>query len=89
MGEILNNWHAGATPIEGMDALVRHRANKASICCPMPPKRLVPMRRFTRYDCFDGLFISADWHLLKPDAAIYRAFILRDEFRLNAVHIRR
>lgn len=23
---------------------------------------------------FDGLFISCDWHLLKPDAAIYRAF---------------
>ncbi|GEM_PF-4342518 len=23
VGEILNNWHAGATPIEGMDALVR------------------------------------------------------------------
>lgn len=85
VGEILNNWHAGATPIEGMDALVR-RIKTAGYGVYLLSNAAKTVHAYAPnlpgYDCFDGLFISADWHLLKPEVAIYRAFC--DEFRLNA-----
>ena len=34
------------------------------------------------YECFDGIFVSADWKLLKPERAIYEKFL--SLYELNA-----
>ena len=38
--------------------------------------------RFLPRDFFNGVFVSADYHMLKPDVRIYKAFL--DKYGLNA-----
>ena len=38
--------------------------------------------RFLPLDFFNGVFVSADYHMLKPDVRIYKAFL--DKYVLNA-----
>lgn len=85
VGQILNNWHEGAAPIDGMDALIRRlRAAGYGVYLLSNAAKTIHAYapRLPGYDCFNGLFFSADWHLLKPEIAIYRAFC--DEFHLDA-----
>ena len=66
---------------------VSGRPDTGSTCCPTLPKRSMPMRRACpATTAFNGLFFSADWHLLKPEIAIYRAFC--DEFHLGRGRVR-
>lgn len=81
---ILDCWHTEAEPMPGMEALVR-RVKAAGYGVYLLSNTAKSFHGFAPklpgYDCFDGLFASADWHLLKPEIAIYRAFC--DEFRLS------
>lgn len=76
---VLSAWHTVGAPIPGMDALIRRlkAANYGiyllSNTADTFHSRLRPL--LPAIDCFDGTFISADCHLLKPDPAIYRAFL--------------
>lgn len=81
---IVYTWHTEATEIEGMDALVR-RVKAAGYGVYLLSNAAKALRTYQQklpgYDCFDGLFVSAEWHLLKPEIAIYRVFC--DEYGLK------
>ena len=81
---ILRNWHTEATHMPGMEMLVR-RVKQAGCGVYLLSNTAKSFHAFAQklpaYECFDGMFISADCHLLKPETAIYHAFC--DEFRLK------
>lgn len=78
---VLSAWHTVGEPLPGMDALIR-RLKAAGYGLYLLSNTAVTFHTRLRpllpaIDCFDGTFISADCHLLKPDPAIYQAFLER------------
>jgi len=79
----MDDWHTEATHIPGMEALIRRvkAAGYGVYLLSNTAKSFHGFRsKLPAYDCFDGMFISADCHLLKPEIAIFQAFC--DEYRL-------
>lgn len=75
--QIMEEWVEDMPPIPGTEELARdlkaagyHLYLLSNTCDRFYSfRRLIPALRY-----FDGEFVSADWHLLKPDAEIFRAF---------------
>ena len=84
MRDILDNWHRDIPPLDGVYALVEELKGKgygiyllSNTCSRFHSFREnIPALRF-----FDGEFISADCHLVKPEPGIYLRFL--EQFRLR------
>lgn len=81
---LFENWHKDIPPFPEMESLIE-RLKKAGYNIYLLSntgdryytfRKNIPALRF-----FDGEFISCDWHLLKPDVAIFHTFCLH--FGLN------
>lgn len=74
---IMAGWHKKAVWMPGMDPLVR-RVKTAGYGVYLLSNTAKSFHGFDAqmpaYACFDGMFISADCQLLKPDPAIFHAF---------------
>lgn len=82
--DILDNWHRDIPPLDGIYDLVKELKGKgygiyllSNTCTRFHSFREnIPALKF-----FDGEFISADCHLVKPEPGIYRLFL--EEFGLD------
>lgn len=85
VAQILDNWHRDIPPLEGMYELVRELKDNGYPLYLLS-NTSVEFHEFRRQipalELFDQVFISADWHLLKPEPAIYGVFLAH--FRLKA-----
>lgn len=76
---VLDAWHTVGQPIPGMESLIRalHAAGYGIYLLSNTATTFHTRLRvlLPAIECFDGVYISADCHLLKPDPAIYRAFL--------------
>lgn len=78
--DILDNWHRDIPPLDGVYELVRELKEKGYGIYLLSNtsarfhsfRENIPALRF-----FDGEFISADCHLIKPEPGIYRQFLAR------------
>jgi len=78
--DILDNWHQDIPPLDGIYDLVEELKGKgygvyllSNTCTRFHSfRKNIPALRF-----FDGEFISADCHFIKPEAEIYRLFLAR------------
>ena len=76
--DILDKWHQDVPPLDGIYNLVEELKGKGYCIYLLSNtstrfhsfRKNIPALRF-----FDGEFISADHHLLKPDPGIYRCFL--------------
>ncbi len=74
---IIERWCDDIPAIEGMEELVKEakQAGYSLYLLSNTSKRFHQFRQhINALQYFDGVFISADWKLLKPDPEIYRAF---------------
>lgn len=82
--DILDNWHQDVPPLDGIYDLVEELKGKGYCIYLLSNtstrfhsfRKNIPALRF-----FDGEFISADHHLIKPEPGIYRCFL--EEFSLE------
>lgn len=82
--DILDQWHQDVPPLDGIYNLVEELKGKGYCIYLLSNtstrfhsfRKNIPALRF-----FDGEFISADHHLLKPEPEIYRCFL--EEFGLE------
>ena len=82
--DILDNWHQDIPPLDGVYDLVEELKGKgygiyllSNTCARFHSfRKNIPALRF-----FDGEFISADCHLVKPEPGIYLRFL--EQFRLR------
>lgn len=82
--KILTDWYTGMTPISEMEDIVRQLKQNGYNLYLLSNvsqdfhqfKHIIPGIHY-----FDGLFLSSDWQLIKPDPEIYRLFF--QEFNLN------
>ena len=82
--DILDNWHRDIPPLDGIYDLVEELKGRgydiyllSNTCTRFHSFREnIPALRF-----FDGEFISADCHLVKPEPGIYQQFLVK--FALN------
>lgn len=78
--DILDHWHQDIPPLDGIYDLVEELKGKgygiyllSNTCTRYHSfRKNIPALRF-----FDGEFISADCHFIKPEAEIYRLFLSR------------
>ena len=78
-------WKIHIIPMEGMAELVRELKGKGYGVYLLSNANLRLRTYFPRipgWECFDGLFVSAEHRLLKPQHEIYEKFL--DTFCLNA-----
>lgn len=82
---ILENWHQDIPPLDGMYELARELKQEGGYSLYLLSNTSEKFHDFRKnipaLEFFDGEFISADWHLLKPEPEIYSAFLAH--FRLN------
>lgn len=75
--QLYRHWNEDIPPVPGVEQLIA-RARAAGYGIYLLSNTSERYHRFRRHIAalrwFDGEFISADWHLLKPDVAIYQAF---------------
>lgn len=82
--DILDNWHQDIPPLDGIYDLVKELREKgydlyllSNTCTRFHSfRKNIPALRF-----FEGEFISADHHLVKPEPGIYQQFLIK--FALN------
>lgn len=75
--EIVTNWYKHKTLIEGMEDLARELKEEGYnlyLLSNAGTQFYLYRDTLTALKYFEGEFISAQWHLLKPDIKIYRAF---------------
>lgn len=78
--DILDNWHQDIPPLDGIYDLVEELKGKgygiyllSNTCTRFHSfRKNIPALRF-----FDGEFISADYHLVKPEPGIYQQFLAK------------
>lgn len=75
--QVLNGWMSDIPPVPGTEALVQDLKKAgyriyllSNTCSAFHTFR----KRIPALQWFDGVFASADWHLVKPEPEIYRAF---------------
>ena len=75
--QVMGEWNMDPQAIPGMEELVR-RVKKSGWCVYLLSNTAVTYHQYSHklpaIDCFDGQFISADYHLLKPNREIYEKF---------------
>ena len=84
LDKALGAWFQYVPPVEGMDSLVRElKAAGYGIYLLTNANFQFHQYQDTvpAWSCFDGLLVSSDYKLLKPEPAIYRA--LTDKYRLE------
>ena len=76
--QVMENWMMEPRAIPGMENLIRAQ-KKAGRGIYLLSNTAAAFRQYCRklpaIDCFDGTFISADYHLLKPNREIYEKFV--------------
>ena len=76
--QVMDNWNMEPRPIAGMENLIRG-LKKSGLGIYLLSNTAVSYRKYCHklpaIDCFDGQFISADYHLLKPNREIYDKFV--------------
>lgn len=76
---ILTNWHQDIPPLDGVYELVRELKEESGYPIYLLSNTSADFHEFRKnipaLKFFDGEFISADWHLLKPEPAIYGVFL--------------
>lgn len=78
VAEIMANWHRDIPPLEGMYELVRELKDNGHpvYLLSNTSEEFHEFRRsIPALGLFEHVFISADWHLLKPEPAIYKVFL--------------
>ena len=74
---MVDNWNMDARAIPGMELLIRSLKKSGRGVYLLSNTALAFYRyrhKLPAIDCFDGQFISADYHLLKPNREIYEKF---------------
>lgn len=75
--QLLENWHQDIPPLPEMELLAQ-KLKEAGYSLYLLSNTSAKYHYFRKnipaLNYFDGEFISADWHLLKPEVEIYRAF---------------
>ena len=74
---LLANWHKDIPPFPEMERLAQNLKNNGYalyLLSNTSAKFHTFRKNIPALQYFDGEFISADWHLLKPDVTIYRTF---------------
>ena len=82
--ELLASWYNGLTPLPHMEELPRRLKDKGLnvyILSNAPQDYYLYEEKVPNHDVFDGIFISSDWRLSKPEHEIFRTFY--SHFRLN------
>lgn len=83
---ILDNWHQDIPPLDGIYDLVKELKEEGGYHIYLLSNTSAKFHDFRKnipaLKFFDGEFISADCHLLKPEPEIYQKFL--DHFRLEA-----
>lgn len=76
--DILDNWHQDVPPLDGIYDLVEELKGKG-YCIYLLSNTSARFHSFRKnipaLHFFDGEFISADHHLIKPEPGIYRCFL--------------
>jgi len=75
---MVENWNMDAKAVPGMERLIRSQKNSGKGIYLLSNTALAFYQyrhRLPAIDCFDGEFISADYHLLKPNREIYEKFV--------------
>lgn len=76
---ILANWHQDIPPLDGIYELVKELKEEGNYPIYLLSNTSAKFHDFRKnipaLKFFDGEFISADWHLLKPESAIYGVFL--------------
>ena len=83
--DILDNWHQDIPPLDGIYDLVKELSGKGYeiYLLSNTSKRFHSFRKnIPALEFFEGEYISADHHLVKPEPAIYQQFLSR--FALNS-----
>ena len=75
---VMENWNMEVRAIPGMESLIR-RLKSSGWGVYLLSNTAVAFYQYRHklpaIDCFDGTFISADYHLLKPNRDIYEKFV--------------
>lgn len=82
--ELLTTWYNGLDPLPQMaelPQLLKDRGMSVYILSNAPQDYYLYEGKIPSLHAFDGVFISSDWKLSKPDREIFRAFY--SHFRLN------
>lgn len=84
---ILYNWHQDIPPLDGVYELVRELKEEGGYPIYLLSNTSAKFHDFRKnipaLKFFDGEFISADWHLLKPEPAIYGVFLAHFALKAN------
>lgn len=85
--QILANWHQDIPPLDGVYDLVRELKEESGYPIYLLSNTSAKFHDFRKnipaLKFFDGEFISADWHLLKPEPAIYGVFLSHFGLKAN------
>ncbi|GCF93270.1 haloacid dehalogenase [Enterococcus florum] len=82
--DLLDTWYLGLHPLPQMAELPRELKEKGYriyLLSNAPEDFYLFKETVPSHEAFDGFFISSDWRLSKPEAAIYQAFFAH--FQLN------
>lgn len=77
VNQLLTNWYQAIAPIEEMAAVIeslKDQGYQLYILSNASQDFYKFADRLPAYTCFDGVFVSSDWRLLKPEKEIYHAF---------------
>lgn len=84
LDKTLKEWYNCILPVEGMDRVVRE-IKAAGYAVYLLTNANVQFHQYQEnvpaWECFDGLLVSSDYKLLKPEPAIYQA--IADKYRLS------
>lgn len=83
---LLYGWHMDSMQIPGIDALIRRlkdKGYKLYILSNVNSLFYNYCKRLAGSDCFDGMFISCEYGVVKPEAAIYTIFANKYHLQLD------
>lgn len=75
--EIVQHWYEKIEPIHEMESIITHLKAKGYglyILSNAPSDFYSFTDKIPCADSFDGMFVSSDWKMLKPESVIYRTF---------------
>lgn len=75
--ELLNNWYDGIQPIQKMSSIIQ-TLKEQQYHLFILSNASSDFHKFSHkipcFNQFNGVFLSSDWHMLKPEREIYQAF---------------
>lgn len=84
LDRVLEEWYRYVPPVEGMDPLVREikaAGYRVYLLTNANEQFYQYQNTVPAWDCFDGLLVSSDYKLLKPEPAIYQ--VLAEKYGLE------